>query len=68
MKTFAEFINEMETTKYSPPKYLVSPALDPEGNQTPDDKMVLYMEDELEKRKKYYNVGISSTNPPKKNI
>jgi len=65
IKKFNQFINEAETSSYAPPKYLVSPALDPEGNQVPDDKLVKYMEEELAKSASYYKPGIRSANPPK---
>jgi hypothetical protein len=68
-KTFDEFINESKGTKsdtsdYTPPKYLVSPALAQDGSGIPDDKMVKYMEDEVKKRKPYFKPGIKSANPP----
>ncbi len=34
IKTFNNFIFEAETSSYDPPKYLVSPPLDQEGNGT----------------------------------
>jgi len=56
--------NSASTDSYDPPKYLVSPALDPE-TQEPNDKLVKYMEDEAKKRTSYFKPGIRSASPPK---
>jgi hypothetical protein len=66
VKSFGEFINERETSEYTPPKYLVSPALDQEGNGTVDDDIDSYMTGELNKSKSYFKPGIRSANPPNK--
>lgn len=58
------FIMESETSEYEPPKYLISPALDPD-TQKPNDKMHAYMENELKKRKSYFKPGVKSAEPPK---
>jgi hypothetical protein len=59
-------LNEAATKDYDPPKFLVLPALDPEGNGIPSDKIDAYMRAELAKRKSYYKPGIRSANPPKR--
>ncbi len=64
VKSFEEFLLEQETSKYTPPKYAVSPSLAQDGSGEIDDKMQKYMEDELRKRKPYFKPGIKSANPP----
>ncbi len=59
-------LDEAATKDYDPPKFLVLPALDPEGNGIPSDKIDAYMRAELAKRKSYYKPGIRSANPPKR--
>jgi len=60
-------LNEAATKEYDPPKFLVLPALDPEGNGVPVDKLDAFMRAELAKRESYYKPGIRSANPPKNN-
>ena len=65
LKKFGDYLNEAETSSYTPPKYLVSPALAQDGSGEVDDSLTQYMEDELNKSKSYYKPGIRSANPPK---
>lgn len=58
-------LSEAATLDYDPPKFLVLPALDPNGNGTPVDKIDAYMRAELAKSESYYKPGIRSANPPK---
>lgn len=64
--TYDEWLLEKETSEYQAPKYLVSPALDPEGNQEPSDEMVKWLEDQFKKTEYYFQPGIKSSKPPKK--
>lgn len=63
--TYDEWLLEKETSEYQAPKYLVSPALDPEGNQEPSDEMVKWLEDRFKKTEYYFQPGIKSSQPPK---
>lgn len=65
VKNYDEWLFENKTSDYEPPKYLVSPALDSEGNQIPSDKIHDYLAGHHENKESYFKPGIRSANPPK---
>lgn len=67
VRNYDEWLLESRTSEYTPPKYLVSPALDVEGNQIPSDKIHDYLVGQHKTKESYFKPGIRSANPPEFN-